>query len=150
MQAFHLRRDGEQIAVVQTCAPMSEFSVPEAQATPAKQHLAQAQQTAHKQAQAMASAEPVQAVSARAITPEIGRVTGGGYPRRMNWPFLTSQGLPVVCVGLVVRHRRQAARLSCLCPGRACPTGGAEYNDRLVWRCPDRACVGREAAAPFI
>ena len=66
VQAFHLSRDGEQIAVVQACAPMSEFSVREAQSQTAEQHLAQAQQTAHEQAQVMASAEP-QAVSARAI-----------------------------------------------------------------------------------
>ena len=69
VRAFHLSKDGEQIAVLQTYAPMSEFSVREAQATPAQQHLAQAQQTAHEQAQARTQAEaaPTQAMPARAI-----------------------------------------------------------------------------------
>ncbi|MFC3682324.1 zeta toxin family protein [Hydrogenophaga luteola] len=49
VRAFHLSKDGERIAMVQEGAPLSEFSVREAQAQPAAQHLAQAHQTAHAQ-----------------------------------------------------------------------------------------------------
>lgn len=49
VRAFHLSKDGERIAMVQEGAPLSEFSVREAQTQPAEQHLAQAHQTAHAQ-----------------------------------------------------------------------------------------------------
>lgn len=49
VRAFHLSKDGERIAMVQEGAPLSEFSVREAQTQPAAQHLAQAHQTAHAQ-----------------------------------------------------------------------------------------------------
>ena len=69
VRAFHLSKDGEQIAVIQAYAPMSEFSVREARATPAEQHLAQAHQAAHEQAQARTQADtaPTQTTPGRAI-----------------------------------------------------------------------------------
>ena len=51
VRAFHLSKDGERIAMVQAGAPLSEFSVREAQARSSEQHLAQAHQTAHAQTQ---------------------------------------------------------------------------------------------------
>ncbi len=72
VRAFHLSKDGERIAMVQAGAPVSEFSVREAQAQPAEQHLAQAQQTAHAQTQdtartAAAPAAPTHAAPERAM-----------------------------------------------------------------------------------
>lgn len=72
VRAFHLSKDGERIAMVQEGAPVSEFSVREAQARPAEQHLAQAQQTAHAQTQdtartAAAPAAPTHAAPERAM-----------------------------------------------------------------------------------
>jgi hypothetical protein len=71
VRAFHLSKDGERIAMVQAGAPVSEFSVREAQTKPAEQHLAQAQQTAHAQTQdtartATAPAAPAHAAPAHA------------------------------------------------------------------------------------
>ena len=51
VRAFRLSQDGEQIAMVQAGAPLSEFSVREAQSRSSEQHLAQAHQTAHAQTQ---------------------------------------------------------------------------------------------------
>lgn len=73
VRAFHLSKDGERIAMVQERAPVSEFSVRDAQARPAEQHLAQAQQTAQAQSQettrttADAPAAPVHAAPERAM-----------------------------------------------------------------------------------
>ena len=72
VRAFHLSKDGERIAMVQAGAPVSEFSVREAQAQPAEQHLAQAHQTAHAQTQdtaraAEAPAAPTHAAPERAM-----------------------------------------------------------------------------------
>ena len=52
VRAFHLSKDGERVAMVQEeGAPVSEFSVREAQAQTSGEHLAQAHQTAHAQTQ---------------------------------------------------------------------------------------------------
>jgi hypothetical protein len=72
VRAFHLSKDGERIAMVQAGAPLSEFSVREAQARSSEQHLAQAHQTAHAQTQdtartAEAPAAPVHAAPERAM-----------------------------------------------------------------------------------
>ncbi|WP_066262727.1 zeta toxin family protein [Hydrogenophaga flava] len=72
VRAFHLSKDGERIAMVQAGAPVSEFSVREAQTKPAEQHLAQAQQTAQVQAQdtartAAAPAAPAHTAPERAM-----------------------------------------------------------------------------------
>ena len=72
VRAFHLSKDGERVAVVQEQAPISEFGVRQAQAQPAEQHLAHAQQAAHAQAQeATRAAEtpsaPTHAAPARAM-----------------------------------------------------------------------------------
>lgn len=64
VRAFHLSKDGERIAMVQAGAPVSEFSVREAQAQPAEQHLAQAQDTART---AAAPAAPTHAAPERAM-----------------------------------------------------------------------------------
>lgn len=53
-QSFHLRKDGERVAMVQEGTPVSEFSVRDAQSRSADQHLAQAHQTAHAQVQGKA------------------------------------------------------------------------------------------------
>jgi hypothetical protein len=58
VRAFHLSKDGERIAMVQAGASLSEFSVREAQAKPAEQHLAQAQQTAQTQHTARTAEAP--------------------------------------------------------------------------------------------
>lgn len=64
VRAFHLSKDGERIAMVQAGAPVSEFSVREAQARPAEQHLAQTQDTART---AAAPAAPSHAAPERAM-----------------------------------------------------------------------------------
>lgn len=72
VRAFHLSKDGERIAMVQEGAPVSEFSVREAEARSSEQHLAQAHQTAHAQTQdtartAEAPAAPAHAAPERAM-----------------------------------------------------------------------------------
>lgn len=72
VRAFHLSKDGERIAMVQEGAPVSEFSVREAQSRSSEQHLAQAHQTAHAQTQdtartAEAPAAPAHAAPERAM-----------------------------------------------------------------------------------
>jgi hypothetical protein len=72
VRAFHLSKDGERIAMVQEGAPLSEFSVREAEARSSEQHLAQAHQTAHAQTQdtartTAAPAAPVHAAPERAM-----------------------------------------------------------------------------------
>ncbi|MGM9428600.1 zeta toxin family protein [Hydrogenophaga sp. MI9] len=52
VRAFHLSKDGERVAMVQEGAPVSEFSVRQAQSQTSEQHLAQAHQTAHTRSQA--------------------------------------------------------------------------------------------------
>lgn len=73
VRAFHLSKDGERIAMVQDGAPVSEFSVREAEARSSEQHLAQAHQTAHGQTQdnartAEAPTAPAHAAPERAMT----------------------------------------------------------------------------------
>lgn len=72
VRAFHLSKDGERIAMVQASAPLSEFSVRDAEARSSEQHLAQAHQTAHAQTQdttraAEAPAAPAHAAPERAM-----------------------------------------------------------------------------------
>ena len=58
VRAFRLSKDGERIAMVQEGAPLSEFSVREAQVRSSEQHLAQAHQTAHAQNTARTAEAP--------------------------------------------------------------------------------------------
>ncbi len=51
VRAYHLSKNGERVAVVQEGAPVSEFSVKEAQAQPVEHHLAHAHRAAHEQTQ---------------------------------------------------------------------------------------------------
>jgi hypothetical protein len=72
VRSFHLSKDNERVAMVQEGAPISEFSVREAQSRPSEQHLAQAHQTAHTQTQeatraAEAPAAPTHSAPERAM-----------------------------------------------------------------------------------
>jgi hypothetical protein len=61
VQTFLLSRDGASVAVLQESAPMSEFSVPEAQRENPRQHLERAQALAHEQGREREQAIPAQA-----------------------------------------------------------------------------------------
>ncbi len=58
VQAFHLSRDAQLVAVVQERAPMSEFRVDSALRQSADQHLERAHALAQSQAQVQAGDQP--------------------------------------------------------------------------------------------